>query len=587
MSPGSLHRFFATSPAVHLLRSPNAAWILDFLFQQFKRSGEITQSHSALASQLEMHLTAVGIGLTNAGEQPADSEQRGREAMRLKAETYLATWCAGDCGWLKRFIDENQSEPVYQLTADSELVLTFVLKATRGSSAISTQSHLRSILNLLNEVAVGGDEAAVSPEPRLQIEQLQRQRADIDRQLERLREGAMQQLQGTRLGESCDKSTGTRLGESCDESSGSRLGGVGCKRNVDVALVREQFSLAVSQLEQLKSEFRAVEERFKSITRGVQQRLLAENQSRGEVLQFALDAEDVLKSGEHGRSFFEFLKLVHDPTSQEQIAELVQKLTHLEALAERHDELQILRTMIPTLLTEAEKILRTTQHLSHTLRRLLDSRSTRHHQQLAQVLRDIRAQASRLCQSPPNGISLEVEVEIDIQVPFDRPFWSQAEPFAEVELQLTESDPHEHALALKQLVALERIDWQTMRRNISRATQPGTEVTIAELLERFPIRTGTIDLLGYLQIAHEDGHQIDPSQTIELPTEWKGARGRVLRLPQVVFRTLSDRRVGTGDRGTGTQDSGTQDSGDHGSESRATMRFARAIDEIGNSEESQ
>lgn len=477
----TLQRFFDTSPAMRLLRSPNAAWIVDFLQQQFKRSGQITHPHSTLLAELDRFLETLGRKPTGELSVAGDPLM----ALRGKAESYLSTWCSGDCGWLKRFVDQNHAEPVYQLTADSELVLAFVHKATQPATAIGTQSHLRSILNLLEDAAGG------------------------------CREGSQQAAAAEPI-----------LGETSQ-----------AERQVDVPLVREQFSLAVTQLEQLKSQFRAVEERFKSITRGVQQRLLAAEQPRGEILQFALDAEDLLKSGEHGRSFFQFLRLVHDPASQERIAELVQQLVQFDVLADRHDELQSLRTMIPTLLAEAEKILRTTQHLSHTLRRLLDARSTRHHQQLAQVLRDIRAQATGLSQSPPLDISLEVEVEIDVQVPFDRPFWSQAEPFVEVELQLVDSDPDDHARALEQLVALERIDWQSMRRNIARSVQRQGDTTIAELLEQFPIQTGTVELLGYLQIAHEDGHRIDAEQTVELWTAWEGTRARQLRLPQVIFRS--------------------------------------------------
>jgi hypothetical protein len=457
MSLASLQRFFDSSPVMHLLRSPNAAWILDFLHQQFKLSGQITQSHAGLVASLESHLFTIAseqIQSLAEASQPLPS-------MTHRAEAYLGTWSSADCGWLKRFIDTNSSEPSYQLTSASEVALAFALNASRPAAVIGTRSHLRSVLGLLSEVV---------QEPS------------------------------------------------------------------DAGMVREQFSLAVSQLEQLTSQFRGVEEHFKSITRGIQQRLLAANSSRGDIVQFALDAEEILKTGEQGRSFFEFLKLVHDPASQERIAQLITQLTQLEALADRHEELQSIRTMIPRLLTEAEKILRTTQHLSQTLRRLLDARSTRHHQQLTQVLRDIRAQAAALSQFPPSTVSLEVEAEIDIRLPCDRPFWSQAEPFADIELQLAESDPLERALATEQLLALERIDWQRLRRNISLLTQQQAETTLAQLLERFPIQSGTVELLAYLQIAHEDGHKIDTNREIQIATDWEGPRPRVLQLPQVVFR---------------------------------------------------
>ncbi|MCA9159007.1 MAG: DUF3375 family protein [Planctomycetales bacterium] len=302
--------------------------------------------------------------------------------------------------------------------------------------------------------------------------------------------------------------------------------------------MRSQFDMAVAQFDQLKSEFRGVEEHFKSITRGVQQRLLQTQDSRGAILEFALDAEDLLKSSDPGRSFTDFLKLIHDPASQAHLTELVRRLTQLECLADRHEELQSIRTMLPSLLGEAEKILRTTQHLSLTLRRLLDTRSSRHHRQLAHLLRDIRAAASQHSESPPQDVGLEIEVELEIQLPIDRPFWSTPEPFVEVEWQLADSDPLEHAAALQQLVSLQRIDWQKMRRNITLALKTNSQMTIQALLDRFPIQTGSVELLGYLQIAHEDGHEIDRSQSIELIANWAGSRARVLRMPRVVFHRV-------------------------------------------------
>jgi len=464
MSLASLQQFFDTSPVMHLLRSPHAAWILDFLHQQFKLSGQLTQSHASLVASLESQL------LTVAPNQPQlvpDASPTLLSATQ-RAEAYLATWSSADCGWLKRFIDSHSSEPSYQLTSATEVALAFALKASRPVAVVGTRSHLRSVLRLLSEVV---------------------------------------QEQG------------------------------------DAEMAREQFSLAVSQLEQLTSQFREVEEHFKSIAQGIQQRLLAATSSRGDIVQFALDAEEILKTGEQGRSFFEFLRLVHNPDSQARIAQLVTQVTQLEALADRQEEMQSIRTMIPRLLAEAEKILRTTQHLSQTLRRLLDARSTRHHQQLSQVLRDIRAQAAALSRFPPRDVSLEVEAEIEIRLPCDRPLWSQAEPFADVPLQLAEIDPLEQALATQQLLALERIDWQTLRRNISLLTQQQAETTLSQLLERFPLQSGTIELLAYLQIAHEDGHTIDTSRQIQIATDWEGPRSRWLRLPQVIFRPQRSARA--------------------------------------------
>ena len=57
----------------------------------------------------------------------------------------------------------------------------------------------------------------------------------------------------------------------------------------------ERFVTAVMLLRQLQGDFRAVEESFRDITIQVQQRQVAGRETRGKILEFALDAEDLLK----------------------------------------------------------------------------------------------------------------------------------------------------------------------------------------------------------------------------------------------------------------------------------------------------
>ncbi len=493
MQRDSLQRFFASSPAVRLLRSPNAAWILDFFHQQFKLAGRITRVHSELVADLDRYLEQLPES------SPADAT-KAKPVGLDKAGAYLAAWCSGSTGWLKRFIDENETEPTYQLTADSEQALAFVSNASHAAGFVGTESRLKAILQILGDVVVG-----ISDDPRSRIEHLERQRAEIDREIASLQ----------------SSSAPPPLGET---------------------QIRERFSLAVSQLEQLKSDFRSVEDRFKDITRGVQQKVLAASESRGGILQFALDSEDMLKRGDQGQSFFEFLRLIHSPESQDRIAEIIRRLTAVEALAGDHAGLHSLRTMIPTLIAESEKILRTTQHLSVTLRRLLDGRSTRHHQRLAHVLRDVLASATALADHPPEDIGLEVEVELEIQSAMDRPFWSAPEPFTEIALQPAAVDAEGQAAMLEHLASLERLDWQAMRQNITRMTENYGETPIAELLGRFPLQIGAIEILGYLQIAHDDRHRIDRSKSIQLPAPTPDDVDRTLTLPQVTFLPSETRK---------------------------------------------
>ena len=90
--------------------------------------------------------------------------------------------------------------------------------------------------------------------------------------------------------------------------------------------IREQFDLAVSLLRQLQGDFRAVEEKFKEITQQVQRRQAAGEDTRGGILEFALDAEDVLKREDQGVSFYEFVRFILSPAEQEKLQEITRAL---------------------------------------------------------------------------------------------------------------------------------------------------------------------------------------------------------------------------------------------------------------------
>ncbi len=73
--------YLETSPAMKLLRSTNAAYILDFLHQQFKGAGRITIPMSELQA-----------ALLDYQEQLHEAHP---DTLSDKVETYLSTWCSG------------------------------------------------------------------------------------------------------------------------------------------------------------------------------------------------------------------------------------------------------------------------------------------------------------------------------------------------------------------------------------------------------------------------------------------------------------------------------------------------------------
>jgi hypothetical protein len=482
MDLGKLLPFFETSPAVRLLRSPNAPFIVAFLDQQFKHAARITVAFSDLHAALVAYLEEL--------------QETHPDALRDKPDTYLASWCSSDTRWLHRFLEAGRGEPVYQLTPHTEDVLAFLDRSLdRDLGFVGTESRLRLVIETLDDLVVGA-----SDDPELRLGRLRSERRRIDQEIAQI------------------------------ESSGSVI-------RYQPAQIRERFATAVSLLKQLQGDFRAVEDKFKEITRQVQQRQAEGQDTRGGILGFALDAEDLLKREDQGVSFYEFVRFILSPSQQERLEVIIRQLGRIRELSEQADGLETVRRMVPLLLAEAEKVMRTNQRLSATLRRLLDVRARRDRERVAELCAEILGLAASTAANPPrDAVGVDVETRVGIASPFARTFWSEPQRFTAVEMAEHEADEERRAEAFRLLAEMRRLDWRLMRERVNAAVARHGNVTLGDLLAEYPPDAGVIEALGYIQIARDDGHSVsrDAVEEIVLPCSRDG-HALALSVPLVRF----------------------------------------------------
>ena len=459
----SLKTFFEASPTARLLRSDLAPLVIDFLNQTFKTGDTISIGQADLRTRLtcfQEELHAIDP-LTMVGA----------------ADLYLTKW--SEAGWLQRFLESNSTEPQYQLTRYAEEAIRFVDAAiVKNKSLVGTESRLRLVIETLEDLVRGA-----SADPSRRLEYLRSERDRIDREIASIEAGKSIQVYRP-------------------------------------AQIRERFQTAVDLLKTLQSDFRAVEERFQSIARDVQQLQASGHDTRGSILGYALDAEDLLKQQDEGISFFAFVAFLISPSQQASLRKSIEEVQQLAELADQHESLARVRRMVPSLLAEADKVMRTTARLSSTLRRLLDAQAAAHRARLANVLSEIKQAALSLRNSPPTtSVHLDVMAEADLASPLARTFWT---PNTTFEAQ----QPEAHVMDLTQVQAvagafarLHRLDFRKLRQTIREGTYSGSSETLGELLERAPAENGVVELLGYLQIAHDDGHVIDSQRTERLSVQ--------------------------------------------------------------------
>lgn len=479
-----LRTYFETSPSIKLFRAAqNAPFVIDFLHRQFKDAGRITIPHSELLGALLEY-------------REATAETHG-DVLRDKPEQYLTAWCSGEQRWLRRFVEAGRNEPVYQLTPHVEDVLTFLAQALeRELGFVGTESRLRVVIDLLADLVAGA-----TRDPDVRLRHLRDARARID-----------------------------------DEITRVLVDGVAA--TLEPAAVRERFATAVTMLKHLLGDFRAVEDRFKDITRQVQRRQVDGGQPRGDILVFALDAEDVLKREDQGVSFYEFVRFILSPAQQQRLESLTVELGRIGELSSQAEGLTAIRRMVPGLLAEAEKVMRTNQRLSSTLRRLLDDRSASERQRLARLVGEIKSAAAELADGPqPDGVTAWVDRPLKVRSPFGRTFWSRPAEFVTTDLTELAADDAQRARAFALLSGLHHLDWRAMRRRVADVARRHAGAGLRDVLLAYPPAGGVVEVLGYLQIAQDDRHIVDASGAEEVVVREPSAAapGLRLRVPLVMF----------------------------------------------------
>ncbi len=474
--------FFEASPTIRLLKSDHAPFVVDFLNRTYKSSGELSLGQEELRSRLIVYVEELHEAIP--------------EALSGAIDAYLRSW--SDAGWLKRFLESTSNEPQYQLTQYSEDAIRFVeLALSRKTGLVGTESRLRLVIDTLADLVRGA-----SNDPKRRLAYLQRQQEMIQREMDALKMG----------------------------------------QPVDVykpVQIRERFKMAVDLLKALQGDFRAVEERFHTIAREVQKKQQQAAGSRGEILGTALDSEDLLKTEDEGISFYAFVSFLFSPDGQHGLRETIDEVTRLDSIQDQRDAIEHLRNMVPSLLRESDKVLKTTGRLSSTLRKLLDPKAAEDRRQLTEILRDIKLLAVQLRDDPPREHLVEVQTSSGIFSPMTRTFWKQPQVF-------DAPGPTEHVIDLErsrlagaELAAMQRLDFAKLRKQIVQLQDElpdRDELTLEQIVERFPPKSGIMELVGYLQIAHEDGCKINqhaPSE-ITLTDETNQLKTRV-RIPHVVF----------------------------------------------------
>jgi hypothetical protein len=487
MDENRLSEDLQRAPSIRLLKADNASLIIGFLHQQFKRAQRVSVPLSELVEQLEGYL------------EHLNEREDGRYIR--SAQGYLSEWADDEHRFIRIAVYGNSDVPAVELTAETERVIGWLEDMQQNQEFVGTESRFLLIVQLLREIVQKSTE-----DPTERLAQLEQQRAELDEQIELIRQtGRVDNLY-----------TSTQ--------------------------VRERFSQASQIARELLRDFRLVEETFREIARTIQKKQLQSNMRKGDLIGEVLDLDEELKASDQGRSFYSFWEFLMSPRQSDDLQELLEGLDKLDEIALVLSEERLLQRLPGYLVAAGEKIVRSNARLAEQLRRLLDEQALAENRRVQELIQEIKREVHRgdTALSTQQGW-LDLEGAPETQLVMERELWTPAkvQSFREQPLEVSEEDLE--GIDFAGLYRQFSVDEQLLRRRIDTLLEIKPLVHLSEVLTEYPAEKGLAEVLTYCRLAARDPrHQIDPTvheeislTTADLETEH---RERVLILPRVSYR---------------------------------------------------
>jgi flagellar motility protein MotE (MotC chaperone) len=463
-------------PAWRLLAADHAPLILSFLHKTYLQPNIRVLAQSELGMRLEDFLYHL-------------RDQLGDSAFPRSAGDYLNDWASDEHGWLRKFYPEGNDEAHFDLTPATEKAIEWLAQLEQ-QHFIGTESRLLTIFELLNQIVQGTE-----TDPEARIAELEKRRADIDAEIERIRQGEFTLMEPTQL--------------------------------------KERFYQVEQTARTLLADFRQVEQNFRGLDRAVRERVTTWDGSRGELLESVFGERDAIADSDQGKSFHAFWDFVMSPQRQEELSLLLERTLALEAIAALQPDTRLLRIHYDWL-EAGEATQRTVARLSEQLRKYLDDQAWLENRRIMTLIQGIERQAVELRERAPAGSFTAIDDSSpEIELIMDRPlFTPPLKPHISQQI-LEEGGDAVDADALFEQVY---VDKTRLAARVRQALQSRDQIALTAVLETHPLEQGLAELVAYLSLAAADAKAViddERSATINW-TDGDGVQRRAT-LPTVVF----------------------------------------------------
>lgn len=441
MTYEEINQLLKNHTSIRLLRADNAPLIISFLFNVFKEEHVEQEGGGALEKDLMERLSDV-LHMQNSSKQ----------IFPKSPAEYLTDWA--NVGFLRKYPGKTD-EFLYELTPATEQVFKWI-DSLEKREFIGTESRLKHLFMRMQELVGKTQMNAIERLARLEL-----QKQLLEQEIKKIKAGELEML--------------------------------------DDRQIKEEYFLIEDTAQSLLADFKEVEQNFRDLDRNFRRQIISTHQSKGEVLSDLFEQQDFLTQTDQGKSFIAFWEFLLSQSKQNEFENLLQRMLEIPVIQQIRNENFHMELLRNNLIEAGDRTNRTTSSLWNQLRKYLEHKSffenRRIHEQINEGLKLLFEHREIDFTRLP---ALEVDDTVCIELIFDRPLYSPTErvKFAKQPLQEGKATGGSDLL-----YAQFEIDIPKLKEQIKRMLKVYEQVSLAQLIQEYPIEKGVAEVVAYLDIA--------------------------------------------------------------------------------------
>ncbi len=460
-------------PAWRLLSADSAPLVISFLEMTFIRDNIRSIKESYLEEKLDDYLIHI-------------RSIYGEDSFPRSSSEYLDDWSESTHGWVRKYYPRTGDEAEYDITPAAEKAVEWIRTFEKKEFA-GTESRLLLIFTMLRELV-----SSAETDPEKRIAELEKRKAEIDMEIERIKDGQI--------------------------------------ASFDTRQIRENLWRIEEQIRNLMSDFREVEDNFRSLDRRAREKIATGTLGKSEILDEIFNQHDSIEQSEQGRSFSAFWVFLMSQNRQDELDRNVEKIL---GLAETGGS-SVLHSMKYNLLDAGDRAKKILGNLNEQLRTFLDEKKWLDNKRIMDLIKSVEEKALKIRNNPPKENDF---FELDsltpvIDLPMERKLFTPPEkpPVLAEELSKGIADTVPDSLYSQHYV-----DETRLRDNIRMILADKSQVTLKEIGETRPFEKGLSEIITYMVIASKDENSlIHESDTQEIEYTDNEMIKRI-SLPKVIF----------------------------------------------------